>query len=479
MGRMKRMIPVYLSLLVAVLSLCCSRVDAADTPDLAHTAITLAPIQEPGVDQAQLGAKLDALTESARQAIKGLEQAEDIIAALSKTLLSGRSVSYLSNRYWRDSTLAACVLRNQGNCLSTTTLFAIIGQRLELPIYGAVVPGHALAVWKDKDRLLTIETTNAGQIADFNFYRNWLQYSEADIAGTISEAVLSAEQYAVVLQWYAARHLADVKQVPAATALMKTALEAWPENNEIKLDYIGLLYTNPHTREQALAAYQQLTRLESASIATEAGLALWGHQQNIGATSEALSGYRSLLRYAPRTHQGRILSAMASCYRSLRQFNEAAISAELAIALTPIPQEGAWVSLAIMYKNADRMQDAIRALRQAQQENPEDPHTLLILAGYLAKAGDDEASTTAFNRIIPPKVNPRHWQTNLAWYYAARNNKDKFLHHIEAALLLAETPHFLSYIDTEVDFDPYRSDPDFQKLIQTHSKRLRGNEDTP
>ena len=58
-------------------------------------------------------------------------------------LLEERKVCYLSNLYWRDATLAASLLRNRGNCLSTSTLYMLAGEALNLPIHMVLVPRHA------------------------------------------------------------------------------------------------------------------------------------------------------------------------------------------------------------------------------------------------------------------------------------------------------------------------------------------------
>ena len=52
--------------------------------------------------------------------------------------------------------------------------------------------------------------------------------------------------------------------------------------------------------------------------------------------------------------------------------------------------------------------------------------------------------------------------------------KEEFLGHLQKALSLSRTPHILNYIRTEVDFDRYRSDPDFVGLVERHRARLSG-----
>ena len=51
---------------------------------------------------------------------------------------------------------------------------------------------------------------------------------------------------------------------------------------------------------------------------------------------------------------------------------------------------------------------------------------------------------------------------NLSCYYSLASNKERMLHCLRAALLLA--PNFLTGIKDETDFDPWRNDPDFVEI---------------
>src|SRR5262245_40557729 len=71
-------------------------------------------VQEPELDPVKLREEFSKLMERAREALKGAATPEEKVAALNKVLLADRKVEYLSNKYWRDSTLAASVLRSRG-----------------------------------------------------------------------------------------------------------------------------------------------------------------------------------------------------------------------------------------------------------------------------------------------------------------------------------------------------------------------------
>ena len=158
--------------LVPVLLLLALSARAQDEVNLADTCFALAGVQEPGVDVAKLKEGLEALEAKAKKRLEGVKDPGEMVKALNEVLLRDRKASYTSNQYWRDSTLAASVLRGQGNCLSTTTLYAVIGQRLGLPIHVVLVPGHSFVRFEDGASRINIETTMSGSELTDSYYRS-------------------------------------------------------------------------------------------------------------------------------------------------------------------------------------------------------------------------------------------------------------------------------------------------------------------
>ena len=101
---------------------------------LFEQVLELNRVQEPELDLAACRTVFKDLLSLCREELKGTKTPRQKVAALNKILLADRKVSYLSNLYWRDSTLAAGLLRKRGNCLSTSTLYVVVGDEL-----GAVV----------------------------------------------------------------------------------------------------------------------------------------------------------------------------------------------------------------------------------------------------------------------------------------------------------------------------------------------------
>jgi len=467
--------PVIAALLTAALFAALPHALAADAPapDLGALCLKLAVVQEPEVDVAAMKKALDALVAACKARLGDVKEPAKVVAVLNAVLLKDRQVTYISNKYWRDSTLSASLLRGRGNCLSTTTLYVVIAQRLSLPIHAVVVPHHAFARYDDGKTRINIETTRQGATQtdeDYQERHPWYPRDEKFFGYNRS---LSADAFAAVLHQYGGRHLLSTRRPQDALVQIQKAKALWPENLQIELDRLSVLRTGLGEQAKALEGYKTiLATSKSLEGKTFALLGLAGILQDQSRHEQALSLLRQAYRITPRHLEQAILSSMASSYRTLRRFDEALVAQELSTVLGGEAED--FTGLAIFYKNANKLEDAIRCLRVAVKKNPESWNTRLILAGYLIRAGHDEEGWKMFATVKAPRVNMQFFHTNMTWFHGSVGKKKEFLEHLEKALALSKTPGILNYVKTEVDFDRYRDDKDFKALIEKHRQRLGG-----
>jgi Flp pilus assembly protein TadD len=129
----------------------------------------------------------------------------------------------------------------------------------------------------------------------------------------------------------------------------------------------------------------------------------------------------------PGTFRAQVLYLTGESLRALERFEEAVQPLVSAGELTP-SNTHIWLALGWCYKRTGRLEQAIGALEQAGEV---DPDSALI-------------------------------QYNLACYWSLAGGKPQALAHLARALTMDE--HFRDLIGTEADFDPIRSDPDFQAI---------------
>ena len=452
----------------------------ASRTDILAIAVEVNRILEPELDEGKLRGELRTLTARARDAVAEARGADETIAALNGVLLADRKVGFLSNIYWRDASLAAAVLRRKGNCLATATLYVVVGRALGLPVHAIVVPEHVLARYAGQPHR-NIETTAGGEHQSDESYRQRRGYGDAEAADFGYGTTLSDDQFAAILLLTAARQLGARRQRDDDLRLIDRAGQLWPDTLLVAFSRAGALYADPARRKDALDFFKSIVSAEAgarsplALMRAHAGLAVHAHGQ--GDQPLALRHLATAFALAPRPAQAHILEVMSSCYHTQRDFSAAAVVQELALLLDPAPDKLG--SLAITYKNAGRVDDAIRILRRALAENPESWHTRLALAGYLIRAGQAREGWQQFEKVKKPRGNHESYHANLAWFHAAVGNKDELMSHLDKALTLSTSPHILIYIRAEVDFDPYRADPAFKALLEKHRPRLTAAPQAP
>jgi hypothetical protein len=472
-------LPVLLVIL-AVLSCAWLRASADEMlqPTLFARVLALQHIQEPEMDDQAMTSAFAALLVSARLALAPALTVPDQIDALNRTLLLERSVTYLSNQYWRDSTLAASLLRHHGNCLATATLYVLVAEALRLPIHLVVIPGHAFVRWDQVAVHRNIETTAMGrEISDDEYLYRREHCDPADVQGLGWGASLDADGFLAELVEAAVRHRVGENRLEEAAILEQEVERLAPGRSDLALLHIQLrsdLSKDRATTRAALADLLAHGRLPP-TVATGALTML----AEDAASRQDFQGQRTLLLKAlvaaPKTAMEQVLCSLAFCHRSLRDYHGARRYMELAVTLVPAGSPelaGQLYNLAICQKNDDDIESALSTLVIAKRLNPESWNVQMLEAGYLVLSGQREEGLSRRAAIAPPRDNLEFWLIMKAWFLAVCGEREQFLDAFEAALVASNSQRILVWIDQDVDLDPYRGDGRFQTLVEHHRQRL-------
>ncbi len=455
--------------------------EASPATSLLDQVVALNQIQEPELDREALRRDFLALCAKARPGIAAAETTRDKIAALNQVLLAERKVSYLSNLYWRDATLASAVLRGKGNCLSTSTLYVLVGEELGLPIHLVIVPRHAFVRWDDGKERINIETTAQGREIPDASYVNSIESGERlamQFGDSLDRAGFIAE-----LTEAGMNHRFSAGDLQGAGALLVEVERLAPWRSDLRLHHIAL---NADITKDRQAARDQMAALlrqnPSASVIT--GALCW-LAEDAGAR-RLFTQQRGLLleafRYAPRAQIARVLMSLAFCHRTLKDWRGAVRYFELSMACDEkVRPERAdeLYNYAILLKNDGRLSDALLALDQALKLNPEKWNVTVLKAGYLCLAGKMEEGKALYATVAQPRVDAEFWFIMQAWFSAVTAQREDFYRLFALALEKSNSEHVLTWVDQDVDLDPYRNDAEFQRLIALHRARLLGEATKP
>jgi len=448
--------------------------------ELFEKVLQLNLVQEPELDLAAARKAFAALVEKAKTALAPAKTPKEKIAALNTVLLAERKVSYLSNLYWRDATLAASLLRGQGNCLSTATLYAVVGDALDLPIKVVFVPRHAFVRWDDDETRINIETTAGGtELPDRHYLYDSGRATPADVEALhLGQSASMAELYAHLVE-IAGMHRAGENRLDEALKFYEETLKELPFRSDLKLRIIWLRADVTKDRAAARDAVLDLLRERDVppSVSADALVYLAKDYAGTGDHERERKLLLVAFAHAPKSMELGILTDLAFCHRALKDPHGAVRYMELAAAMIdPGDPSGAATlyNLAILQKCDGRIPDALDSIHKALKLNPESWNLKVLEAGYLVLTGQREEGLRLFELVQEPRGDKIFYEVMRAWFYAASQQRGLFYPQFTKALEASQDTHILEWIDQDVDLDVYRNEPEFKALLDKHRARLLG-----
>lgn len=112
----------------------------------------------------------------------------------------------------------------------------------------------------------------------------------------------------------------------------------------------------------------------------------------------------------------------------------------------------------------ERYQEALVPLGRVVEAEPENTRVWLALGWCHKRTGRIDLAINALESAMAVDAKEPLIPYNLACYYSVAGGKHKALTYLEQAFSL--DPNYRQLIDGEPDFDPIRTDPDFQALCE-------------
>ncbi|HSV27844.1 MAG TPA: transglutaminase family protein, partial [Sedimentisphaerales bacterium] len=146
------------------------------------------------------------------------------------------------------------VMRNRkGYCLSLSILYLAIGERVGMPLYGVVVPGHFFVRYDDGIRQFNIETTSKGNIASDEYYRTTFKVPSHGYDSIYMRNLTNRETLSCLLNNLSnIRHAAG--DLDGAIADLETALQLSPGLSTAHSN-LGNLYARKGWVDKAIRQY--------------------------------------------------------------------------------------------------------------------------------------------------------------------------------------------------------------------------------
>lgn len=355
--------------------------------------------------------------------------------------------------------------QKRGYCLSLSVLYLAIGERLGMPLYGVVVPGHFFVRYDDGNNRYNIETTAQGGIANDDHYiqtfsppaHHKLYMKNLNKRQTLgcffnnlgnSYSSVGQKEQAFMELTRAVRinpSLAEARtnlgnlylhrgEISQAIQEYQEALRILPDDSKT-LNNLGNAYMQQDQLQQARMFYLKALDLDPAFIDAHRNLSHVYHRQ--GLLEKALTQIRTAITLAPQDsenylHMGRIflemenpLSAqeafmkallynpsltaarveLGNTYLELNQITWAIEAYSAALEANDDMAVYAWFGLARAYHEEQRYPDEITAYQQVLAADPENAAALQNLGNALMQTGQVEQAADAYRKAI--RISPQ------------------------------------------------------------------------
>lgn len=284
--------------------------------------------------------------------------------------------------------------RKRGYCLSLSVLYLSLGERLGLPLYGVVVPGHFFVRYDDGRTRFNIETTSKGGYADDDHYRK--EFKVPNNSNGIYMMNLNKIQTLGCFFNNLGNSYNEVGDTNQAMLALERAVEINPGLAESRLN-LGNIYLKKNRVGDAVNEYNAALEIDSGNA---------------------------------KTHNG-----LGNAYAKQGRWNEATSEFTRSIELDPDFTE-AYKNLATAYCEQERFGLAEMHLKKAIDIEPKDPNLYKQLGDVYTKMGEYENGISQYKKALRKKSDFADAHFGLAFCYNKLEMPDDEQEEYKKALAL-------------------------------------------
>ncbi|MCJ7728327.1 MAG: tetratricopeptide repeat protein [Sedimentisphaerales bacterium] len=353
--------------------------------------------------------------------------------------------------------------RRQGYCLSLSILYLAIGERLGLPLYGVVVPGHFFVRYDDGQLRFNIETTSKGGTASDDDYIK--KFNVPRDNSTIYMTNLDKLQTIGCFCNNLGNVYNDVGNIDQAMAALQCAVYINPSLGESRMN-LGNIYLKKDRVDDAIAEYQAAVKInpDDAKAHNNLGNAYQKRQW----LNDALNEYTSSIRLD--SHFLEAYRGLALAYRKLNRLAEARTT--IVQALTVEPQNAQlYCDLADAYSQSDNCNEAVPRYEKALKLKHDLAEAYLGLGSCYNKLEQSDKEIDAYLKALA--INPTMFAAvaNLGNAYFAKGEYNAAIEQYNKAVRLKPD-------DGKVYYNlgaAYSNKGDYANAVKAHLKAVELN----
>ena len=337
-------------------------------PDQIDLATAVLIISEQWSDNVQGKKYVEQMDEMAREILDQMEKKHikknyDALPLINEYLfeeLKFRPVDTADNP---DDLFLHSVIDNRlGYCLSLSVLYLGIGERIGLPLYGVVVPGHFFVRYDDGKVKINIEATSKGGYADDNHYIE--KFKIPSSSNKIYMTNLDKRQTLGCFFNNLGNSYRDVGEMDSALRSLEKAVEINPGLAESRAN-LANIYLDKNMVEQAIEQYKIALLANQNDAKTHNNLGNAYAKKDW--LSQAVAEYKTAIVIDPNFVDS--YKNLAIAYSRKKMYRQAIAQIDKALTL-PTPQGDLYLRLGNIQSQAEQFHDAIKAYKKALDTDP-------------------------------------------------------------------------------------------------------------
>lgn len=287
--------------------------------------------------------------------------------------------------------------RKRGYCLSLSMLYLSIAERIGMPVYGVVVPGHFFVRYDDGKRKYNIETTSGGGIADDKHYLEKFKPPAGD--KTVYFKNLTKKQSLGCFFNNLGNCYIERGQSDLAYEYLAGAIQINPSLGEARTN-LGNVLLRLNRPAEAVVQYEQALSLIGPDATT---------YNNMGNAYYAVGQYeraKELYLQAIQLKRDFIdaYRNLAGTYQSLGQLDKAVSQMQALVVLKPQDARN-WLYLGQLYHKDGQWQQAYSAFQKALKYDADLVEAVVGLGNLYLERKDYSSALDLFGQAVSTQSN--------------------------------------------------------------------------
>ena len=403
-----------------------------DEVDLATAALIISEYWSEMVNGRRYQSALDQMALEIRDRLKQKRLRADFraIPVMNKYLFHELGYSSISEASDPNSLFLHTVMdRKQGYCLSMSVLYLSIGERLGLPLYGVVVPGHFFVRYDDGRVRFNIETTSNGGNASDEHYIKKFKVPRLNGRNIYLKNLTKIQTLGCFFN-NLGNSYSDVGDMEAALRAFELAVEINPTLSESRANLANIYLKNGQIA-QAINEYNAASDINPNDAKTHNNLGNAYAQR--GSLGYAVSEYSQSIRLDPNFVDG--YKNLALVYSKQERYGRAVAELKKAIVLG-LADAGCYSQLGDIYSQTEDYDQAIIQYKKALQNQHDFIDAHYGLAICYSKLGMVEDEIGQYKVILAIKPDMLSALVNLGNAYFGQDKYSTAITHYKKAVLL-------------------------------------------